>query len=204
MASFQKRSGSWRAVVKRKGFDRITRTFDTKSEAEAWARLIESEIDRGIFVSRQEAENTTLSEALDRYEREITSKQKGSVRYASLIRVIKRSVLAKRSLASIQGKDLAEYRDIRSKVVAAQTILHELSIISRLFNTAIKEWGMAGLVNPVNQIRKPERPAGRDRRLLPGELDRILSASESLILTDIVRFAIETGMRRSEIAGMTW
>ena len=64
--------------------------------------------------------------------------------------------------------------------------------------------GDGRLVNPVTQIRKPKLPKGRDRRLLPGELDRILSASESPILSHIVRFALETGMRRSELAGMTW
>ena len=63
---------------------------------------------------------------------------------------------------------------------------------------------MGGMVNPVSQIRKPKLPKGRDRRLLPGEMDRIISASESPVLSDIIRFALETGMRRSEIAGMTW
>ena len=63
---------------------------------------------------------------------------------------------------------------------------------------------MGGLVNPVSQIRKPKLPKGRDRRLLPGELDRIISASESPALSSIVQFALETAMRRSEIAGMTW
>ena len=63
---------------------------------------------------------------------------------------------------------------------------------------------MAGLVNPVMQIRKPKLPQGRDRRLLPGELDRICSASDSPVLADLVRFAVETGMRRGELSGMTW
>jgi hypothetical protein len=36
---------------------------------------------------------------------------------------------------------------------------------------------MTGLVNPVMQIRKPKLPEGRDRRLKPGELERILEAS---------------------------
>ena len=204
MASFQKRSGSWRGVVKRKGFDRITRTFDTKGEAEAWARLIESEMDRGVFVSRQEAENTMLSEAIDRYISEILPLKKQLHRETNRALALKKSLLAKRSLASIQGKDIAEYRDNRLKEVSPNTIRLDLALLSHLFTIAVKEWGMAGLVNPVMQIRKPKLPAGRDRRLLPGELDRILSASESLILSDIVRFALETGMRRSEIAGMTW
>lgn len=77
MAYFQKRSGSWRAIVKKKGYDRITRTFDTKTEAEFWARQIEAEMDRGVFFYRKEAESTTLSEALDRYEREVSSTKKG-------------------------------------------------------------------------------------------------------------------------------
>ena len=33
MASFQKRCGSWRAIITKKGFHRATRTFDTKADA---------------------------------------------------------------------------------------------------------------------------------------------------------------------------
>ncbi|AWP23170.1 hypothetical protein C4901_07380 [Acidiferrobacter sp. SPIII_3] len=78
MACFQKRSGAWRAIVKRKGHETQTRTFNTKAEAEAWACVIESEIARGVFVSRAEAENTTLGQLLDRYQREITPQKRGA------------------------------------------------------------------------------------------------------------------------------
>ncbi len=60
------------------------------------------------------------------------------------------------------------------------------------------------MVNPVFQIREPKLPKSRDCRRLPGELDRINSASESPVLSNLVQFALETGMRRSEIAGMSW
>jgi hypothetical protein len=113
MAYFQQRSGNWRAIVKRNGHERITRTFDTKGEAEVWARAIENEMDRGVFVSRKEAENTTLSEALDRYEREVIPAKKGAVQESMRIRIWKRTPLAKRSITSIQGKDIAAYRDAR-------------------------------------------------------------------------------------------
>ncbi|MHB8370813.1 MAG: site-specific integrase [Leptospirales bacterium] len=204
MAYFQKRSGAWRAIVTKKGFDRITRTFDSRAEAESWARHIENEMDRGIFVSRKEAENTTLSDALDRYEREVVPAKKGAKQESMRIRLWQRSSLAKRFLASIQGKDIAAYRDARLKDAAPNTVRHELALLSHVFTIAVKEWGMVGLVNPVQQIRAPKMPPGRDRRLLPGELDRILAASESSVLPALARFAVETGMRQAEIAGMTW
>lgn len=204
MANFEKRSGNWRAIVRKKGFPRLARTFDTKTEAEAWARSAEAEMDRGVFVSRKEAENTTLEEALDRYGREVIPAKKGARQEFMRMRIWKRSSLVKRSLASIQGKDIAAYRDVRLKEVAPNTVRHELAVLSHVFTIAVKEWGMGGLVNPVKQIRAPKMPAGRDRRLLPGELDRIISATESPVLADLARFAIETAMRQEEIARMEW
>ncbi len=205
MAYFRKRSGAWQVVVKKKGFERISRTFDTKAEAEAWANVTESEMVRGVFVSRIEAENTTLSEALDRYQREISSGKKGERQEIARIRLWKAHPLAKRFLASIQGKDIAAFRDERIQAgYASNTIRLELAIISHLFEIARKEWGMAGIVNPVQEIRLPTKPQGRDRRLLPGELEKIIAASGSPFLPDIVRLALETGMRQAEIAGMTW
>ncbi len=204
MAFIRKRGSSWQVQINRKGRERLARTFDSKPEAEAWAREIEGEMDRGIFVSRKEAEGTTLEEALARYEREVIPAKKGAKQESMRMRIWKRSSLAKRSLASIQGKDIATYRDARLKEVAPNTVRHELAVLSHVFTIAVKEWGMGGLVNPVKQIRAPKMPAGRDRRLKPGELDRILSATESPVLPDLTRFAIETAMRQEEISKMEW
>ena len=204
MATYSKRGDfQWQVKIRRKGFPSQTRTFDTKAAAEAWGRQIESEMDRGVFVSRKEAENTTLSEALDRYELEVTIHKKGSQEKA-LIKKWKTDPLAARFLASIQGKDIATYRDTRLKEVSPNTVRLELAVISHLFTVSVKEWGMVGLLNPVMQIRKPKLPRGRERRLQPGELKLICGASESSLLPDIARFAVETGMRREELSRMTW
>ena len=79
MASYIPRKGPggkrvWQAHVRRRGYPAQTRTFDTKAEAEAWAGDIESMIRRGTFGSRIEAENTTLAEALDRYQTEVVAR----------------------------------------------------------------------------------------------------------------------------------
>jgi hypothetical protein len=68
VASISKRGRYWRAQIVRRGYPPQYRTFDTRAEAEAWSRAMESEMDRGIFVSRVESEKTTLAEALKRYE----------------------------------------------------------------------------------------------------------------------------------------
>ena len=205
MATFRKRSGSWQALVKKKGFGQIGRTFDTKADAEDWAKVTEAEMTRGIFVTRKESENTTLSEALDRYISEILPHKKQLQRETNRANALKRWPISKRSLAQIQGKDIAAFRDERVKSGGSpNTVRLDLALLSHLFTIAVKEWGMSGLVNPVMQIRKAKLPQGRDRRLLPEELYRILSVSESPVLADLVRFAIETGMRRGELAGISW
>ena len=75
MATLTKRGKYWRAQVRRLGFPPQSKTFDTNAEAEAWARATESEMDRGIFVSRAEAERTTFAEALERYKTTISSRK---------------------------------------------------------------------------------------------------------------------------------
>ena len=205
MATIRERGPyQWQAQILRKGHSPQYKTFNNKADAERWSRQVEAEMDRGIFVSRKEAENTTLSEALDRYEKEVIPAKKGAVQESMRIRIWKRHPLAKRSIASIQGRDIAVYRDTRLKEVAPNTVRHELAILSHVFTIAVKEWSMEGLVNPVRQIRIPKSPPGRDRRLNPGEMERIVVNSGSAILPAVIRFAVETGMRQAEIAGMRW
>ena len=66
MATIRKRYGRWRAQIRKRGYRAEFRSFEQKPQAVAWAREIESEMDRGTFVSRREAERTTLAELLDR------------------------------------------------------------------------------------------------------------------------------------------
>ena len=66
---------------------------------------------------------------------------------------------------------------------------------------------MSGLGNPVQAIRLPSgRGVSRDRRLNPGEETALLDACEKYggDLPHVVLLALETAMRRGEIAGMTW
>jgi hypothetical protein len=61
MASIrQKGPYQWHVQVRRKGWPHQTATIRTRKDAEAWARKIESEMDRGQFVDQSTGRQTTL------------------------------------------------------------------------------------------------------------------------------------------------
>lgn len=78
MAAIRKRGKSWRVQIRRRGHPPQFKAFDTRADAEAWARQIESEMDRSAFASRVEAEKTLIADLLDRYKREITPSKRSS------------------------------------------------------------------------------------------------------------------------------
>jgi len=203
MATIRKRGDlQWQAEVRRKGFPAQRKTFNTKAEAEIWAATIESEIGRGVFVSRKEAETTTLDDALNRYLKEVTPTKKGSKQEEYRIAVLRRAGLAKRMLAGIRSTDIAAYREARLKVVKENTVRNEMNTLSAVFETCRTEWGI-NINNPCRAVKRPKLSAGRDRRLSTEEMDRLFAAcreSETPYLLPAVILAIETGMRRGELA----
>ena len=65
---------------------------------------------------------------------------------------------------------------------------------------------MESLGNPTEFVRKPRQPNSRDRRLQKDEQGRLQTASEAYggEIGMIITWAIETAMRRGEIAAMRW
>lgn len=221
MATFERRTDkdgnviSIRVKIRRKGLPATSKSFDVagsrladintaQKNAEAWARLVESEMDRGIFQSRSESEQTTLAECLKRYQREVTPHKKGAAQEHGKIDKFLTYSLANFYMASIRGTHLAAFRDERLAEAKPATVVREMAILSHVFNVARKEWGMENLSNPLEVVRKPKMPPGRDRRLSPAELEAILEAAGSDQLSDILLLALETAMRRSEIHKITW
>ncbi|AOK41833.1 site-specific integrase [Burkholderia vietnamiensis] len=208
MASITKRGRFWRAQIIRKGYPPQYRTFDTQAEAEAWARLYESEMDRGVFQSRTEAERTTLAEALDRYWREIASLKRHPRQERYRIDHWLRQPERHYSLANLRGTDFAQYRDRRRAAGRAEnTIRLELAIVSHLFETARKEWGMEGLANPLKNIKKPSGSRERDRRLRAGEYEQIsagLAACGNPWARPAFDLALETALRQGALFMLRW
>ena len=79
MATFRKRSDKWQVRIQRKGLPDLAKTFESRRDAESWARQLEAEMDRGAYLDRGEAERSTLGDLLRRYRSRGDSPRTGSV-----------------------------------------------------------------------------------------------------------------------------
>lgn len=208
MATIRRLRGRWQGQVRRKGMAPKAKSFDTRAEAERWARNLETEIDQtGVMPNTKAAEDLTLGALLTRYVAEITPLKRSAVTERIRVNAIIRRPIAHRTLAILNSADLSAYRDERLKVVAPATVIRELNTISHAIDVARKDWGVHLSVNPAKLVRRPSPPKGRTRRLQQGEEQRLLAAADegrSPYIRPLVTLAIETGMRRGELLGLRW
>ena len=213
MPTIRKRgAGQWQAQVRRHGFPLQTKTFGTRAAADRWAQAVEYEIAQGAFVSRAEAEQTTLAELLQRYREEVTPVKKGAAAEATRLGAFQRDPLAQRFVATIRSVDIAHYRNERLTQVSSATVRRDLGLLSHVFEVARREWGIH-IPNPVRDIRLPPHGKARTRRLNParddslGEEARLFRAcaeARNKLLLPLVLLALETAMRQSELLSLRW
>lgn len=209
MASITQRDGRWRVRITRKGHPTIARTFDLRRDAEAFAAVTEASIAQGTYRA-PEAKPVAFRELVERYRTEVTPTKRGSSQEGYLLGAILRpesvaAPLLGRNVAEISPADVARWRDARGRQVKPATLGREWATLGHVLAHAEREWSIplqSG--NPFRQARKPQIINSRERRVTDAELDAICDASESAPLVALVRLAVETGARRSELLSLRW
>lgn len=206
MATVRKRNGKYQVQVRRQGCKPISKTFLRLDDAKAWARTTEVEADQiGLPVDPRVLAKITVGMILERYRNEIISKKRSREIETLIVDAMLRQPWCKRSLAQIDSAIFAEYRDTRLRTVQPCTIKRELGILQHAFDIAAREWSLPLRINPLKSITKPTISNRRDRRLRNGELDLLLKAAgktRNPFILPVIRFALETGMRRGEILAL--
>lgn len=222
MATFRVReSGYVQAIIRRNGFPDQSKTFRTKTQAEAWARKIESDMDSGAFVSFVVAERTTFKDLADQFSEEFGPFHYRDAHWPGrLAHLVKK--LGKYSLAAFTPQLVAKYRDERLKAsdprytrdpenaprVSPSTVKKEIELLSKVLDVAMKEFGIplpGG--NPVKLIRKPKQGKARDRRLSAQEWEALIRevlASRNPWLHVAVLLSVETAVRQGELLQLDW
>lgn len=161
MAYYRKRGSSWSATVDLKGCPSMTASFPTKREAVNWAVAEEAAIRagrRGIYP------NKTLTQALERYEADVSSKKRGGPAEVKRLNALKKDFpdLAAKTLYKITAAELVEWRDARLAKVKSGSVLRDISLLRNVWITAAREWGWCGEPTPWRQIKLPADSPARE------------------------------------------
>ncbi len=208
MATFRNRNGKWQARVQTKGHAALSKTFINKVDAERWAKQIEVEIQKGSYTNPVLAERTTFAEVIERYIVEVLPTMRGGKADFIRLKALARRPIAKLNMVALTPQKIAQHRDERLKEIAPATVIRELSYFSSIITYARKEWGIS-INNPVALVTKPKNPQGRCRILDTAETNALFEALKptgrrSIWMLPLVKLALETAMRRSELLGLRW
>ena len=173
------------------------------------------EIAEGKYLDRQRPVTTTFDELADAYFAYVVHQQRKRswARDCTSIRALTAYFGGKR-LVDITPAVIEQYRGWRRESVSRRgqaptpaTLNRELACLKRMFNVALKGLlvlkGGVPASNPASRVSLERETNERDRVFSPSEFQALVNVAPSH-LKPIVLTAYHTGMRKSEILGLTW
>jgi integrase len=205
MGLYRRGQAWWMSFTyKGKQYRKPTET-DNKKLAEKIYFKIMTQIAEGKWLEKPIGAEKTVRELLDKYLIEHSARNKAPrthIRDKSLASHINRS-FGDCFLTDLSPRVIAEYKvKRRNEGLAANTVNNELRLLGHAFNLAIREWEWIE-VNPVSRVSK-ERVNNQVERWLTHDEEQSLLAVSPIWLQEIITFAINTGMRQSEILNLSW
>ncbi len=209
MASIQKRGLSYRVRITRKGKSTLSATFPTKKDALKWATEIKLKIHSDLPLKQDERKNTRkviFSEAAKHYIKTYSIYKKN---FRSENGIIERLCIRWGNL-DVQKIDKATVIQLRDELMvlgrSGSTINHYYNAISKIYQMLIGEWEMP-VSNPIRGLKRLPNNKWRSIRVNKDIESLLLTGCQAINATplaSIIKFAIQTGMRRGEILGLHW
>lgn len=216
MAAYQKRGNRWRAIIRKKGYGRVEKSFPKKSMAKEWATRIEADMDRQEYKDLSGIVGITVKEAIERYEEEIGQYRPIGRSKGWVLSRLKRSPLADISILELEVQHLVHYCQQRVKVVAPSTNTQEINHLGEVLKVARLMWGY-----PVNtdlflkaretlkHLKLTGKAKSRERRPKLAEIEALRAVFDAnkrltMPMSDIMDFAIHSAMRLGEICRIEW
>ena len=203
MATIRKRNGRWQAQIRKSGTRAISRTFTLRQDALFWAREQERVLELQTDVLQKKTLlKKTLADLLHDYEVEVGQRLKSHHVEVHYFNQLRSTQFAQLTLERLKPADIQRWVNERSSSHQASSTVRLLGVLSRAFNHAIKHHGFPLPFNPVERVIKP-RIGQKTIRRIPSRLAKLIE-SPSCRIGWVACFAVETAMRRSEIAKLEW
>ncbi len=185
-------SGRFNVQIRKKNTPSISRSFDTKDEANQFVReqegLGQGDISKAI----------SLLETGERYCRTVLNGH--ASQSITLYRIGLLSKHLPNDMRQISKQDVNSYRLMRLETVASVTCRDELQLLQRIYKYAYRELFLNSEEHPspVKDVAMPPASKPRSRVVEKDELQRLLKHLSPL-MAEIIELAFETAMRRGEI-----
>ena len=185
--------GGWRAQIARHGV-RDSQTFESKGAAVAWAGQREAEIMSGV---RGQTPNLTVQALLERYSREVSEHKKGKRWEQIRLKKLGRDRIAQVKLRALDSPHVSDWQQRSLQAISSGSVRRERNLLNNVFEIARKEWKWLKR-NPFEGVRRPKDGRARERIATKAEVRKLTAGNGAL--SRAITFALETGMRASEIA----
>ena len=106
----------------------------------------------------------TLSDLVIRYAEEISPIHKSSMLKTCRLRTIARSLIDDFDIRYLNKQQFSQYQKYRLERVSVASVNAELSLIKRVLDTAIKQWGYNIVENAVKSMTYSKGTVARTRR----------------------------------------
>lgn len=195
----------WRAEIQKNG-QRLSKTFGTKREAQAWGNQQEGSakaIGKGW---------RTFGQAVAAYEESHTARKESAAWEKNTLKRLVAQFGENTPIGSIDQPRIAKWRDDRLKTVSGSTVQREANVLRNLFHVARDEWKWIE-ASPFQGVKMPDHNPARKQIWTWQLIKRVLRAPRTGKTAEMQRafhISLRTALRLSEVlaakakGGIAW
>lgn len=203
MATVRKRGENYHVQIRRKYFPIQTKSFQSKAAAASWARRVETSMDDGTWIDTTKTQISNIDGIIDnlvysfnRFGLEIDGPKTSSLNGI-------KAYFGNESIHDLTVDDVLDFAAFRRKTVGANTLQKQMYFFRQAIKTSrirLEENVVEVAIGELTTRKIIMGSKQRDRRLEPGEYERLVKAAgKHKWIMLAVDLALTSGMRMGEI-----
>jgi integrase len=197
-------SGSVRAQILLPGGKRLTKSFPTKREADAWLREMRNQVDAGLTTANH---NVLLAD----FAKDWLNRKRSQIRpktFADYTYYCNEIITPHLGELNLRAIKLQRVNDFYSTLAEEGRPVYVIRYSHRVLHAMLEDAVKLGYIpqNPSHYADLPVPEEFDDSMSIfsAAEYQRFIEACSSALHGNLYKLAIKTGMRQGELLGLTW